>query len=137
MIHNFYIIRESGICLYHKKYGSLDEEPQSIAAFLTAVSMFSNEIVGEKVRIISTDNFKFIFKTDGKLMLTVFTDRSDQNERVLEMMDTVKIRVFQRFPGIDKVIEKGNLLISERFDSDLDEIVHPFNSQAPVLEKGG
>ena len=137
MIHNFYIIRKSGICLYHKKYGSLKEEPQSIAGFLTAISMFSNAIVGEKIRIISTDNFKFIFKTDDKLMLTVFTDKSDQNERLLEMMDIVKIRVFQRFPGIDKIIEKGNLLISERFDSDLDEIVHPFNNQAPVLDKGG
>ena len=72
MIHNFYIVKKNGICVFHKKFGSLEEEPQSITGFLTAISMFSNAIIGEDIKILATNKFKFIFKTDDKFTFITF-----------------------------------------------------------------
>lgn len=124
MIHNFYIIKKNGICIFHKKYGSLEEEPQSIAGFLTAISMFSSATIGEDIKLLATNNFKFIFKTDDNFAFIGFTDKSDTDERLLGMLDNIKNSFYEKFPEAQKEIKNGNLSVYERFNPDLDNIIN-------------
>ena len=126
MIHNCYIIKKNGICIFHKKYGSLEEDPQSIAGFLTAISMFSKTIIGECIKILATNNFKFIFKPDDKFTFITFTDKSDREDKLQQVLENIKKRFYRKFPRVRKESKSGNLKIFERFNSDLDKIVNNF-----------
>lgn len=124
LIHNLYIVKPNGICIFHKKYGSLEEDPQSIAGFLTAISMFSKAIIGEKVRILATNNFKFVFKTDGKFTFVTFVDNSDEFEDTQRLLENIKDLFYERYPQAEYECKSGNLTPFENFKSDLETIIN-------------
>ena len=100
MIHNFYIIKKNGICVFHRKFGSLEEEPQSIAGFLTAISMFSRATIGEDIKVLATNNFKFIFKADDRFTFISFVDKSDDHEDIQQVLENIKSNFYQKFPKV-------------------------------------
>ena len=124
MIHNLYIIRSNGICIFHEKFGSLEEDPQSIAGFLTAISMFSKSIIGEKIKMLATKNFKFVFKTDGKFTFVTFVDKSDNSDDTQRVLDNIKNRFYHKFPRAENDCKSGNLKVFENFKSDLTNIIN-------------
>jgi len=123
VIHNFYIIKRNGICVFHKKFGSLEDEPQSIAGFLTAISMFSKAVVGEDVNLLATKNFKFIFRTDDKFAFVTFVDKTDGQDRIQQVLDNVKKLFYQKFPDIKNESNSGNLKPFEHFNNVLEKII--------------
>ena len=123
MIHNLYIIKKNGICLFHKKYGSLEEDPQSIAGLLTALSMFSNAVIGEEIKIIATNNFKFNSLADDKCIFVTFNDNSDRNEGIQQMLENIKDLFYQKFPQIEQQYKSGNLKCYENFGEDLGNLI--------------
>jgi hypothetical protein len=40
MIHNVYILRRDGLCVLHRKYGSLEVDENLVSGFLSAFSDF-------------------------------------------------------------------------------------------------
>jgi len=124
MIHNFYIIRPNGICIFHEKFGSLEEEPQSIAGFLTAISMFSKAIIGEDIKILATENFKFIFRTYGKLTFVSFIDKLDKLDKMHQLLENIKNCFYQSFPDVENELLSGNLRQFEKFKLDLKNIIN-------------
>ncbi len=125
LLHNLYIIRQNGICIFHEKYGSLEEDPQSIAGFLTAISMFSKSIIGEEVNSISTKRFKFIFKADGKFLFVTFVDKSDDVLHTQQILDEVQKIFHNRFPKAEEACKSGSLLPFERLKDDLSLLLPP------------
>ncbi len=123
MIHNFYIVKKNGICVFHKKFGSLEEEPQSIAGFLTAISMFSNSIIGEDIKILATNSFKFIFKSDDKFTFITFADNTDGQEDIQVVLENIKNSFYQRFPDINNEYDRGRLNYYEAFNYELEKII--------------
>lgn len=123
MIHNLYIIKRNGICIFHKKYGSLEEDPQSIAGLLTALSMFSNSIIGEEIKFIATNNFKFYFKADDKCIFVTFNDNADPNENIQQKLENVRNLFYQKFPKIEQQYKSGNIKCFENFEEDLENSI--------------
>jgi hypothetical protein len=124
MIHNLYIIKRNGICIFHKKYGSLEEDPQSIAGLLTALSMFSNSIIGEEIKIIATNNFKFYFKADDKCIFVTFNDNADCNESIQQKLENVRSLFYQKFPKLEQQYKSGNIQCFENFEENLEKIMN-------------
>ena len=123
MIHNLYIIKRNGICIFHKKYGSLEEDPQSIAGLLTALSMFSNSVIGEEIKIIATSNFKFYFKADDKCIFVTFNDNEDSNENIQQKLETIRTLFYRKFPKIEQHYKSGNIQCFENFGADLENLI--------------
>ena len=124
MIHNLYIIKQNGICIFHEKFGSLEEDPQSIAGFLTAMSMFSKSIIGEEIKTISTNRFKFVFKTDRKFLFVTFVDKNDKSSNTSQLLDNIKKMFYFRFPEAESDCKSGNLRPFEKFKFDLEDIIN-------------
>jgi len=131
MIHNLYIIKRNGICIFHKKYGSLEEDPQSIAGLLTALSMFSNSIIGEEIDIVATNNFKFYFKADDKCIFVSFNDIADSNEDIQQKLENIRKLFYQKFPKLEQQCKSGNISRYENFGEDLENII-PTVSQKSI-----
>ncbi len=126
MIHNFYILKKNGICIYHKKFGSLEEDPQSIGGFLTAISMFSKSIIGEQIKVLATANYKFVFRTDDKFTFVTFTDNQDNQSEIHRIMEIVRKNFYQNFPNLKSDYDHYNLKYFEIFDSTLTKILKDF-----------
>ncbi|MFX1297326.1 MAG: hypothetical protein ACFFD2_21035 [Promethearchaeota archaeon] len=126
MIHNFYIIKKNGICVFHKKFGSLEEDPQSMAGFLTAISMFSEATVGENIKILETNNFKFTFNSDTKFTFITFTDNSDRHKNIQKLLDNIKNCFYKKFPKLKFLYKSGNLKPFKKFNGDLENIISKY-----------
>lgn len=124
LIHNLYIIKPNGICIFHQKYGSLEEDPQAIAGFLIAISMFSKATVGEEIKTLVTDNFKFVFKTDGKFVFVTFVDKTDNSNYTQQQLDEIKTLFYNNYPQAESVCQSGNLQIFEKFKFEIGDIVN-------------
>ena len=86
--------------------------------------MFSRATIGEDVRILATDNFKFVFKTSGKLIFVSFIDISDESNVTHQLLDEIKDLFYQKFPQAEDEFKSGNLSRFENFKSDLKNIIN-------------
>lgn len=129
MIHNIYILRSNGVCIFHEKYGSLDEEPQAIAGFLTALSMFTSSTVGEPIRDIKTQNYKFTYHFDSGLTFVAFTDKADSFETIQNFLMNTKYQFYQRYPDMKSPSSNYNLAVLESFRPDLEILIQTFEQQ--------
>lgn len=127
MIHNLYVVRKNGICIFHKKFGSLEEDPQSMAGFLTAISMFSKATVGEDIRVIATDNFKFTFKGGDEFTFIAFADTSDDNSGMQDLLQNVEVRFRDLFPHAEDNGARGNLMNFKAFEFPLETLIDAFH----------
>ena len=59
MLHNIWIAKDTGECLYHKKYGSIDHDENLITSFLSAIEIFAQN-VDNGCDFLQTKNYKFI-----------------------------------------------------------------------------
>lgn len=81
MLHNIWIAKDTGECLYHKKYGSIDHDENLITSFLSAIEIFAQN-VDEGCDFLQTKNFKFIYATSNQLVTVVCTDCNDEDKRI-------------------------------------------------------
>ena len=123
MIHNAYIIRSNGICLWHRKYGSLEEDPQSITAFLTAISMFCKSVIGEQINTITTPNYKFVFKSSKDFSFVIFADNTDTDTYIETLLNLSEKSFHVQFPEAENVCKNGNMTHFEQFNSPITRAV--------------
>ncbi len=126
MFYNLYIIKPNGICIFHKRYGSLDEDPQIVSNFLTAVSIFSKELFGNPTRIIMTESYKFTFKWNGSLSFAILSDTTESDQKIQVLLETVEMRFQQCFPEHEAQLMSGNLKHFKKFSQPLATIMKDF-----------
>ncbi len=60
-IHNIFIFKSSGICIYGKNFTrQYNMEDNLISAFFTALRSFTKEVVGEKIKTVEMGKVKFV-----------------------------------------------------------------------------
>lgn len=101
MIHNFYILKTNGICVFHDCYGCLIEDPQIIAGFLTAISMFAKSTIGESIKNLVTSNYKFVFCLDEGYLFVAFVDESDPFHKIQDFLKCAKDHFYHTYPELE------------------------------------
>jgi ABC-type uncharacterized transport system fused permease/ATPase subunit len=77
MIHNFYLLKKSGECLLHRKYGSLETDEHLVTGFLSAMFSFGRTISGCNIESVLLDDKKFTYVIKDDIILAAYTDRDD------------------------------------------------------------
>lgn len=77
MIHNFYLLKKSGQCIIHRKYGSLDTDEHLVSGFLSAMFSFGRSISGCNIESVLLDDKKFVYVIKDDIILAAYTDRDD------------------------------------------------------------
>jgi hypothetical protein len=108
MIHNFYLLKKSGECIIHRKYGSLETDENLVTGFLSAIFSFGRNISGCNIESVLMDDKKFIYVINGDAIFAAYTDRDDVVKDKLEELS-------QEFTK-----NYGNL---ENWDGDRDKFV--------------
>lgn len=83
MIHNIYILRRDGLCVLHRKYGSLDTDEDLVSGFLSALSDFGKNISGKELESVIFSDKKFVSIPSEHLIFVSYSDTEDDVRDVL------------------------------------------------------
>ncbi len=128
MIHNVFVVGENGVCLYNKNLQAipknnplekLGNDLHSTTSFLMAISFFSKESVGEPIKSIITENYKFIFTFDKKFLFAILVDKSDAERNSRLLLKVIKRAFHENFPDANFEYQRGNLKYFSTFTEPL------------------
>ncbi len=130
MLHNVYLIHQyTGICLIHRKYGSIEFNQDLVSGFLTALKDFSVEFSkgSGELKVIDMQVFYLLLVFKEGVLITAAADKNDDakithkaltdiiDKFVVEFGEKLEswsgdVRIFRNFEAvIDEVLQKGKI----------------------------
>ena len=130
MLHNFYLIHQhTGICLIHRKYGSIEFNQDLVSGFLTALKDFSVEFSkgSGELKVIDMQVFYLLLVFKEGVLCTAAADKNDDakithkaltdiiDKFVAKFGEVLKewsgdVRIFREFePIIDGILQYGKV----------------------------
>lgn len=130
MLHNVYLIHQhTGICLIHRKYGTIEFNQDLVSGFLTALKDFSVEFSkgSGELKVIDMQVFYLLLVFKEGVLITAAADKNDDakithkaltdiiDKFVSEFGDRLEnwsgdVRIFRDFEQIiDDVLKRGRL----------------------------
>jgi hypothetical protein len=130
MLHNVYLIHQlTGICLIHRKYGSIEFNQDLVSGFLTALKDFSVEFSkgSGELKVIDMQVFYLMLVFKEGVLITAAADKNDDSKITHKALSDVidkfvegygdklddwsgDIRVFQGFDElIDETLQRGKI----------------------------
>jgi len=130
LLHNVYLIHQlTGICLIHRKYGSIEFNQDLVSGFLTALKDFSVEFSkgSGELKVIDMQIFYLMLVFKEGVLITAAADKNDDakvcHKALSDIIDTFveeygdklrdwsgDIRIFKPFEEkIDKILERGRI----------------------------
>nr|MDO8079955.1 hypothetical protein [Candidatus Freyarchaeota archaeon] len=83
MIHNIYILQRDGMCVLHRKYGSLEADEDLVSGFLSALTSFGKTISGKDVESVILGDKKFVSIPSEHLIFVSYCDKEDEVRNML------------------------------------------------------
>lgn len=130
MLHNLYLIHNfTGICLIHRKYGTIEFNQDLVSGFLTALKDFSVEFSkgSGELKIIDMQVFYLLLVFKEGILCTAAADKNDDAKITYKALSDIidkfskkygdviqtwsgDIRVFRDFePVIDEILQNGRI----------------------------
>ncbi|MFW9820762.1 MAG: hypothetical protein ACFFE5_14225 [Candidatus Thorarchaeota archaeon] len=125
MLHNVYLIHQyTGICLIHRKYGSIEFNQDLVSGFLTALKDFSVEFSkgSGELKVIDMQVFYLLLVFKEGVLITAAADKNDDAKITHRALTDI----------IDKFVDKfgdqlegwsGDVRIFRDFEQIIDEIL--------------
>ena len=125
IIHNLYLIHQvTGICLIHRKYGSIEFNQDLVSGFLTALKDFSVEFSkgSGELKVIDMQIFYLMLVFKEGVLVTAAADKNDDAKITHKALSDI----------IDKFVEKfgdiidswsGDVRVFKGFEEIMDEIM--------------
>ena len=130
ILHNFYLIHQlTGICLIHRKYGSIEFNQDLVSGFLTALKDFSVEFSkgSGELKVIDMQVFYLLLVFKEGVLCTAAADKNDDakitHKALTEIIDgfvgkfgdqieswSGDVRIFRNFESIiDDILKVGKI----------------------------
>jgi len=98
MLHNIWIAKDTGECLYHRKYGSIDHDENLITSFLSAIEIFAQNI-DKGCDYLQTTSYKFIYITGNQTVTVACIDSGDDEKTIRQILEDIQNEFQNRFSG--------------------------------------
>lgn len=124
MIEAVFIFQPSGKCIFEKRFNGFKEDSGHIGAFVTALSLFSEETFGEKPNIIITTRYKMIISMDGTYNF-VYIAANRITASYLKRLNAYVRPAFYRTlsPDIKKVLSENRIPDMPQFEQIIHKLV--------------
>lgn len=96
MLHNLWIAKDTGECLFHRKYGSIEQDENLITSFLSAIEIFAQNI-DNGCDFLQTSSYKFIYKTGEQTVTVACVDREDDENIIRQELVKIEKEFYSRF----------------------------------------
>jgi len=96
MLHNIWIAKDTGECLFHRKYGSIDHDENLITSFLSAIEIFAQN-VDEGCDFLQTTRYKFVYTTSDTTVTVACIDNTDDDCTIRDELEKIQAEFHKRF----------------------------------------
>jgi len=96
MLHNLWIAKDTGECLFHRRYGSIEHDENLITSFLSAIEIFAQNI-DSGCDFLQTKSFKFIYTTGKQTVTVACIDCDDDEETIRQDLSTIQDEFLERY----------------------------------------
>ncbi len=96
MLHNLWIAKDTGECLFHRKYGSIEHDENLITSFLSAIEIFAQNI-DSGCDFLQTKSFKFIYTTGDQTVTVACIDSDDDESSIRQDLLTIQDEFLERY----------------------------------------
>lgn len=96
MLHNLWIAKDTGECLFHKKYGSIDQDENLITSFLSAIEIFAQNI-DNGCDFLQTSSYKFIYITGEQTVTVACVDCKDDESIIRKELVKIEKEFYGRY----------------------------------------
>lgn len=110
MLKGIFVIHNSGICLYNKYNSDIFPNEQLFSGFLTALSRFCVNIIGEKISRFCTNTLKFNFIYEHELFFVFIVHKNDILEDFKPQFRQIMKEFYKEFTNQRTVFEKHGLI---------------------------
>ncbi len=125
MLHNVYLIHQyTGICLIHRKYGSIEFNQDLVSGFLTALKDFSVEFSkgSGELKVIDMQVFYLLLVFKEGVLITAAADKNDDAKITHRALTDIIDKFVDKF-GDQLENWSGDVRIFRDFDQVIDEIL--------------
>jgi hypothetical protein len=125
VLHNFYLIHQyTGICLIHRKYGSIEFNQDLVSGFLTALKDFSVEFSkgSGELKIIDMQIFYLLLVFKEGILCTAAADKNDDAKITHKVLSDIIDKFINEFGDVIGNWS-GDVRIFKGFESIIDEML--------------
>ncbi|MFX1238676.1 MAG: hypothetical protein ACFFAS_08060 [Promethearchaeota archaeon] len=125
MLHNVYLIHQlTGICLIHRKYGSIEFNQDLVSGFLTALKDFSVEFSkgSGELKVIDMQVFYLMLVFKEGVLITAAADKNDDSKITHKCLTEIIDKFTQQF-GEKLDNWGGDVRLFKDFDQSIDKIL--------------
>jgi len=125
MLHNFYLIHQyTGICLIHRKYGTIEFNQDLVSGFLTALKDFSVEFSkgSGELKVIDMQIFYLLLVFKEGVLCTAAADKNDDAKITHKALTDIIDKFTAKF-GDQLESWSGDVRIFRDFESVIDDIL--------------
>lgn len=123
MLHNIYLIHQlTGICLIHRKYGSIEFNQDLVSGFLTALKDFSVEFSkgSGELKVIDMQIFYLMLVFKEGVLITAAADKNDDSKITHKALSDVIDKFVEQYG--DQIADwSGDIRVFKGFDALIDE----------------
>ena len=125
LLHNFYLIHQhTGICLIHRKYGTIEFNQDLVSGFLTALKDFSVEFSkgSGELKVIDMQVFYLLLVFKEGVLCTAAADKNDDAKITHKALTDIIDKFVGKFSG---QLENwsGDVRIFRDFEKVIDEVL--------------
>ncbi|MFX1381502.1 MAG: hypothetical protein ACFFBP_03590 [Promethearchaeota archaeon] len=134
-IHNLFIFKKSGICLFGKNFtNAYKMEDNLISAFFSAIRSFTQEVVGEKVKTVEMGGIKFTIINKDEYYYGILCNVSENLYIIEDIIEKIHQEYITQFnkQNLDKNLEH---IRNPNFDRKIDEIIEKILSTEYDIKK--
>ncbi|MEE9378271.1 MAG: hypothetical protein V3V33_09575 [Candidatus Lokiarchaeia archaeon] len=124
-MHNVYLIHQlTGICLIHRKYGTIEFNQDLVSGFLTALKDFSVEFSkgSGELKVIDMQVFYLLLVFKEGVLITAAADKNDDAKITHRALTDIIDKFVSEF-GDQLIKWSGDVRIFRDFDQVIDEVL--------------
>jgi hypothetical protein len=122
VIRAIYILVEGGVCIYSRAYDTALADPLLMSSFISAVSEFSREAMGDDLRGIESGG-RFVFVADHDQISTIVI-ADDPDEIDASVIDYISMNFVSKY-STELQGDTGNPKVFSDFDAVLERTIPP------------
>lgn len=141
MIQNIWVVeKDRGRRLFHKRYGTIDIDPDLFSAFLTGLYAFAEAELGETgIDSIEMGDLKWIYIYSHDLLFIIAGDKDDSVPQLKAQLNVIKNSFFFEFPVFTKYWQEKFKVkefegIYETFHPIVDELVNDWIQLSEITD---
>ncbi len=128
-IYKLWVIqRESGINLIDATFEEFKQgkpvDGLLMSGLITSFLMFSNEILGEGIRLIETPNYRLLFNLKNDLIAVLMMDRSGRVQIAEKILQRMQSHFVNKFRTQIELSYQGDVTAFQEITRQIEEITH-------------